>query len=335
MERALSGEQPETGERLRNRISHDKHLSNGRVLRGRTMFDCVFSAPKSLSVVGLWDERLDTAHRQGVLYTSKIMESWSTTREKRGGKSEVVPTGNLLYSEWNHRESRSLDPNRHTHLAIVNMTFDPNDGRWKALHAAEYFRRAKELTEAYRYVTAHEVEKLGYSVRDRGEGIRGWEIAGVPDSVLEKFSQRTAELERAKEGFRSYHDREPSEREILTLVRNHRPEKEIISSWEQWRQEQENRLTPKERDMVLKVRDDAVEKYAISMENRRDYWETPLGREKNSDHIRDLTEMIEKREERIDEKLMEDAKKFAYSFHDHADSEPGQRKKASQKQAIR
>src|SRR6185312_7278823 len=96
--RVRLGEHPETGVKLRPIQTPDRvyKTKNGEKTRyARQAYDVVISAPKSVSVQALFDQRLMHAHRAAVDATSREMESLA---------------GNLVIASYQHKNSRALDP---------------------------------------------------------------------------------------------------------------------------------------------------------------------------------------------------------------------------------
>ena len=108
-------------------------------------FDLTFTAPKSVSV--LWaladpalQQRLVTAHRAAVDDALALLEHHALfTRTGKNGAAQVDARGSIA-AAFDHWDSRTGDPNLHTHVVLANKVQGP-DGRWrsldsKALHAA-------------------------------------------------------------------------------------------------------------------------------------------------------------------------------------------------------
>jgi conjugative relaxase-like TrwC/TraI family protein len=88
--------------------------------------DFTFSAPKSLSLTALvgGDTRLEVAHRVAVEKTLALIESrYAQTRITNNKNVVEVKTGNLVIAQFDHIESRELDPHLHTHALMMNLTF--------------------------------------------------------------------------------------------------------------------------------------------------------------------------------------------------------------------
>ena len=181
---------PVTGKRLtaRNR--------EGR----RCGFDFNFHAPKSCSVIYelTRDDAILSAFRVAVRETMEEIEADMQSRVRKGGKEENRQTGNLVYGEFIHRTARPAketglpDPHLHSHLYCFNATYDFQEKQWKAGQFGDIKRDAPYYQSAFHARLACHLASLGYGIERHA---KGWEIAGVPQSVLEKFSSRTREIE--------------------------------------------------------------------------------------------------------------------------------------------
>jgi ATP-dependent exoDNAse (exonuclease V) alpha subunit len=101
------------------------------------------------------------------------------------------------------------------------LTFDGVEGRWKALQASGLYERRAYLTEIYRNALAREVCGLGYEIETRRDSKgrdHGFEIRGVSDQLLEKYSVRSAQRDAAIERFTAEHGRKPTNNEVAVLV---------------------------------------------------------------------------------------------------------------------
>ena len=243
------GLHPDTGQFLRPRHSADRLGADGsEQSKGRSLYDLTFSAPKSVSVQALVgrDERLITAHDKAVQEALAEAEHYVATRVRLDGANENRTTGNLIAATYRHDTSRELDPQLHTHVVTANLTYDGVEGRWKALQASDLYERRAYLTEVYRNTLAHEVRSLGYDIdpkRDSRGRDYGFEIRGISDGLLERYSQRSAQRDAAIEQFTRENGRKPTNNEVAVLVRESRSDKLVEISTEQVRQKQQERLS--------------------------------------------------------------------------------------------
>jgi conjugative relaxase-like TrwC/TraI family protein len=246
------GLHPESGEFLRPRHSADRIAENGsEQSKGRSLYDLTFSAPKSVSIQALvgGDERLVAAHDKAVREALAEAENHAATRVRRNGANEDRVTANWIVAAYRHDTSRELDPQLHTHVVTANLTYDGVEGRWKALQASGLYERRAYLTEVYRNALAREVYGLGYEIEPRRDSKgrdHGFEIRGVSDELLEKYSARSAQRDAAIERFTMEHGRKPTNNEVAVLVRESRADKLAEISTERLRKLQQARLLPEE-----------------------------------------------------------------------------------------
>ena len=182
----IEGLSPDGSEQLNARVLKQKER--------RAALDCTFSAPKSVSLMALvgGDSRLIAAHHQALKETIGLMERrYAITRVTQNNGRHRVNTGNLVVAQFDHIESRDLDPHLHTHCLVINTT-QTNDGQWMSLVNSEIFANKKFLGMAYQSYLAAEVQKLGYEVELRKHG--QFEIKGFKEQDLEGFSKRRQQI---------------------------------------------------------------------------------------------------------------------------------------------
>ena len=189
-ERLVDGLHPQTGKELKPRRKDDQRVG----------IDCVWSGPKSYSVLEAMtgDEDLRQVFREAKRETQEEMQEDVATRVRKDGADEDRKTGNMLWADYEHSTARAVkgqvpDMHRHTHSVCMNLTYDPVERRLKAAQFGDLKRDAPYWEAVFEARLAHKLEGLGYAIDRRGG--KAWEIAGVPQSVLDKFSKRTDEIE--------------------------------------------------------------------------------------------------------------------------------------------
>jgi conjugative relaxase-like TrwC/TraI family protein len=194
-------------------------------------YDLTFSPVKSVSA--LWavtpravSERIEAAHHAAIADTLTWLEQHAAyTRTGRNGIRQVDVTG-LLAAAFTHRDSRSGDPDLHTHLVISNKV-QTLDGRWLALDGRILFKATVAASE--RYNTRLEAEltaRLGVRFAPRPDVDRGRrpvrEIVGVDPRLIAAWSaRRTAIEDRRAElaaRFQADHGRVPTPVEAIRLA---------------------------------------------------------------------------------------------------------------------
>src|SRR4051812_43334184 len=207
------GKHPETEARIRPRITPGQTHNGKYYSRGRSLYDLVVMAPKSASVMGLLDDRIVEAHKLTVQEIQTQIEEHAGVRVRQGALHEtdaMRPTQNIVAGVWLHEKNRELEPLLHSHIAVLNMSHDPIEGRWKALQPVEIYRHRWELSESYRHALAQRLIDCGYELKPRelADDIRypkqsikerewGFEIQGVSQDVLSRFSTRTKQRDEA------------------------------------------------------------------------------------------------------------------------------------------
>jgi len=179
---------PGTGDRLTARQRNDRTVG----------YDFNFHVPKSLSLLYATtrDERILDAFRDAVDGTMHDIESEMAARVRKGGKNEDRRTGNMAWGEFIHFTSRPVDgvpdPHLHAHCYVFNTTFDEKEKAWKAGQFRGLKRDAPYFEAVFHSHLAHRLSDLGLPIeRTR----KGWELAGVQQDLIEKFSRRTVQIE--------------------------------------------------------------------------------------------------------------------------------------------
>jgi conjugative relaxase-like TrwC/TraI family protein len=254
------GLDPQTGRFLRQRKGADRMTCDGTTQsHGRHLYDFTISAPKSISVMAALggDNRLIAAHQKAVAEALKELEAYADTRVRKRRANQDRRTGNLAIALYHHDTSRELDPQLHTHAVAANLTYDGAEGRWKALQASGIYERRSYLTEVYRNALAREVKLLGYDIESRRTSKDrdcGFEIRGVSNDLLTKYSQRIRQRDEAIDRFIAQNGRQPTDNEIAVLVRNSRSDKLIEISTQEVRARQLARLAPDENRLLSGLR---------------------------------------------------------------------------------
>lgn len=193
------------------RLCDNRHPTENRPLTPRTngfrrvCKDFTFSGPKSFSIIEAFASE---AERRELLraFDESVMETFRDdiepdmqTRVRIDGADYDRNTGNALAAGFDHATARpendeSLpDPHRHKHLLVWNATRDPVEGRIKAGQVGDIVRDKGYYRAAFYARLASKLEALGYVIERRGGN--DWEIAGVPQSAIDLFSKRTAQIE--------------------------------------------------------------------------------------------------------------------------------------------
>nr|WP_238356302.1 MobF family relaxase [Kribbella italica] len=188
-------------------------------------FDITFSPAKSVSA--LWatadvgvKEQVAAAHYDAVQDVLDLIQDQAVfTRTGDGGIAQIDTRG-VIATAFDHWDTRSGDPQLHTHLVIANRV-QSKDGQWKTLDGRVLFSSAVAMSEIHNVLLADGLtRRLGvdWDLRDRGEQRNpGFEITGVPDDLLREFSSRTEQIESNLELLLSRRASAPSRQEMYAL----------------------------------------------------------------------------------------------------------------------
>ncbi|MBL9081577.1 MAG: relaxase domain-containing protein [Planctomycetales bacterium] len=179
---------PRTGRRLTKRTDADRTIG----------YDFNFHVPKSLSLLYSLtrDERLLDAFREAVDVTMQDMEAEMAARVRKNGRNENRTTGNMVWGEFIHFTSRPVggvpDPHLHAHCFVFSETFDHAEEIWKAGQFRDLKRDAPFFEAVFHSHLAGRLAQRGLPIERTKNG---WEIAGVGQPLVEKFSRRTRQIE--------------------------------------------------------------------------------------------------------------------------------------------
>lgn len=241
-ERAAAIEQITTEEQARE---------TRRVVAG---YDYTFSVPKSIST--LWavadaatQAAIVRAHHVAIADVIALMErDVAATRVGHNGVAQVATRG-LIATAYDHYDSRSGDPQLHTHVVVPNKV-QGEDGRWRSLDGRPMHAAVVTLSEHYNALLFDRLSRdlgVGWDQRDRGKDRNPvWEMSGVPDELIGEFSSRSAAIDAEKDkliaAYVAEHGHQPTTTTILRLRQqaalSTRPDKDLHSLAEltdQWR----------------------------------------------------------------------------------------------------
>ncbi|WP_161554835.1 MobF family relaxase [Ereboglobus luteus] len=187
------GFHPDTGQRLTMRHNTTRRDGGHTVSNRRVFYDFTISPPKSVSVVALYqDARIIELHDHAARMMMDELEKFAETRVRKDGANGERVTGGMAAALFRHDTSRELDPHLHTHCVVFNATYDFEEEKWKALHATGMYRAQKFAENLYYHELAKGLRQLGYDIVNTPTG---FEIQGVPESVIARFSKRHQQID--------------------------------------------------------------------------------------------------------------------------------------------
>ena len=181
---------PDTGEPLR------RAGATGQV----AALDATFSAPKSVSAV--WAiggpelrGKLERAHEHAIDQTLHYSVGRVAMIRVRTPAGVVHSRArDVIATSWRHTTARAVpgrapDPQLHSHVLLHGAV--RADERIVAIDSRRWLQHGRELGAAYRTELARELSQLGFEIaRGTGRGGRYFEIAGVPQELIDRWSGR-------------------------------------------------------------------------------------------------------------------------------------------------
>jgi conjugative relaxase-like TrwC/TraI family protein len=170
--------------------------------------DATFSAPKSVSAV--WAlagpelrAEIEQAHEQAVDAALSYATQQVPMLRRRVGVDTVVhekATG-VIATSWRHSTARAVadqvpDPQLHSHVLLHGAV--RTDGKVMEIDSRSWLVHQREVGAAYRSVLAGELHQLGFNInRGTGRGGRYFEISGIPQPLLDRWSSRHHQVQSA------------------------------------------------------------------------------------------------------------------------------------------
>lgn len=163
----------------------------------RVAMDCVFSAPKSVSLAMAESEEtreiMRKMHNEAVEKTIKhIEEEYAKTRIKSEGKTHEVKTGNICAAEFEHQVSRNNDLDLHDHVVFFNCTV--YNGKMYSVEYGSLMHDQKEVGLVYRQNLAAALQKEGYELELTDKKYGFFELKGFDRETIDKYSSRRQEI---------------------------------------------------------------------------------------------------------------------------------------------
>ena len=177
-----------------------KGLVRGAGERHRVGWDITFSTPKSFGILwaaGTVEQRavLEKIQNDAVDQALKFIidEGLVEVRLGAGGRVREAPA-EIMVAKFPHFTSREGDPACHVHSVLLNVAlFAHGKSKYLTVEPRKAYDWQLVLGSAFRAaLSARLAADLGFSVRPAGHG--QFEIAGVPEEMIEHFSKRARQI---------------------------------------------------------------------------------------------------------------------------------------------
>jgi conjugative relaxase-like TrwC/TraI family protein len=155
-------------------------------------WDLTFSAPKSFSILHTLDKHGTFTRIQRLAMKAALVfleERAAQTGRGSGGKITEKLSG-FLAAVFTHYESRTLDPQTHTHCLILNLA-QRNDGTWGTINSRAIYQWKMAAGAVYRAELACLLRQEGYEIEADGDSFN---IVGVPLNIRKHYSKRDEQI---------------------------------------------------------------------------------------------------------------------------------------------
>ncbi|MGF9648848.1 MobF family relaxase [Pseudarthrobacter oxydans] len=194
-------------------------------------FDLTFSVPKSVSV--LWalsprstQDRILRTHHDAVEQTLAWLEE--NVIHTRAGRNGVAHLGTMgaIAAAFDHWESRTGDPQLHTHLVIANRLQRITDGAWVTLDSRTLYKAAVAASEHYNGLLFDALHRQLGSDTDIRNPVTSTlnpsqQLTGIDEELIREFSNRSrlinVETDRLVAEWVTEHGHPPTSATIIKL----------------------------------------------------------------------------------------------------------------------
>ena len=194
-----------------------KRLVRGAGERHRAGWDITFSTPKSFGILwaaGTAEQRsvLEGIQQDAVDQALEFIadEGLIQVRLGAGGHLQEVPA-DIVVAKFPHFTSREGDPACHTHCVLLNVARSANGNKYLTVEPRRAYEWQLVLGSAFRSALSKKLNDLGFSLREAGRD--QFEIAGIPEAMIETFSKRSQQI-KARVG----RDASAAQKEVAALA---------------------------------------------------------------------------------------------------------------------
>jgi len=197
-------------------LDRAKTITNGKE---NAVYDFPLTAPKEISALALMDggdKRVLDAFNDAVKTTvgyveDNLIQTRGMVKQEDGStRRQTYKTDNALIATAQHSTNRNNDVHLHSHMLIVNQTWDSNTNSYKALNLD--YKAVKEMQSVLSTELMKNVRELGYDIEIRENG--QWGIKGFSEEVISSLSTRKEEIqdELDKRGINTVEDKDAARR---------------------------------------------------------------------------------------------------------------------------
>jgi len=192
----LKAQNPKTGEQLLklNKKDLDK---NGE--RKRAALDMTFSADKSVSILyEVSDEKTKKEIREA--FSKSIDQAldfaetnYANSKSRDNLRGDNTAQAKLLFTRFDHSESRNNDMHLHQHCLMINMIQDIN-GEYKSIEFNQTMMNHQLIGQIQRNKFAQELQKIGIEVEITDVKVGSFALKNVKQETRDQFSTRSQDI---------------------------------------------------------------------------------------------------------------------------------------------
>ena len=194
-----------------------KGLVRGAGERHRAGWDITFSAPKSFGILwaaGTAEQRalLESIQNDAVDQALQFIVDEGLVEVRLGGGGRVrEAAAEIVVAKFPHFTSREGDPACHVHSVLLNAARSANRNKVLTIEPRRAYEWQLVLGSAFRAALSERLAAIGFAARPAGRD--QFEIAGIPEEMIEHFSKRARQI-KARTG----PDASAAEKEVAALA---------------------------------------------------------------------------------------------------------------------
>ncbi|MDY0122840.1 MobF family relaxase, partial [Sulfurimonas sp.] len=196
----LNGRHPQSGEQL-IKLSKKDLEENGD--RKRAACDLTFAADKSVSI--LYEISSDEVKAQiREAFTKSIDEALDfaeanySNSKSRDNLQGAEAESKMLFTRFDHSESRNNDMHLHQHCLAINMIQD-KEGNWRSVEFNQIMMNHQLIGQIQRNSFAQKLQALGYEVEISNAKVGSFSLKNVYKELRDKFSTRSDDIKKEME----------------------------------------------------------------------------------------------------------------------------------------
>lgn len=196
-ERLYDGYKPDGTKAIKNAGAEDHQAGK----------ELLLTMPKSLSVLwALSDEHGKKQIEADMEYVNKEMMKLVEKDLKPSNMIEghkKIKRVDAIIATYSHYENRNKDPHIHKHNLVFNQArfeFEDGTSEIRAVDFNQVYKKTREYTSIANAMLQARIEQRGHRTIADEQNAHSFKIAGIPDELCDKFSERRDEvLQWAKE----------------------------------------------------------------------------------------------------------------------------------------